>query len=192
MLRCRGFHADPTTANILVALRILAERHRDLNAQITTLTGRVDPLVTAANPALRAAHGVGPHVARQQRRAPDRAGPDVAPSTHHRLRPPPNRPRPLEEGDPADAETRHLPRDLPTPHPTAAVPVPVGRSMLVIICRPLRPPHQPSPYNATTSANSRPSATKSPSLPLPNDGHQRLTVTCFPIRGCIKSCYRNS
>jgi hypothetical protein len=65
VLRCRGFHADPTTANILVALRILAERHRDLSAQITTLTGRVDPLVTAANPALRAAHGVGPHVAAQ-------------------------------------------------------------------------------------------------------------------------------
>ena len=65
VLRCRGFHADPTTANILVALRILAERHRDLGAQITTLTGRVDPLVTAANPALRAAYGVGPHVAAQ-------------------------------------------------------------------------------------------------------------------------------
>lgn len=65
VLACRGFHADPTTANTLVALKILAERHRSLGAQITTLIDRIDPLVTAANPALRAAHGVGPHVAAQ-------------------------------------------------------------------------------------------------------------------------------
>jgi transposase len=65
VLRCRGFHADPTTANTLTALKILAERHRDLGAQIATLTGRIDPLVTAANPALRAAFGVGPDVAAQ-------------------------------------------------------------------------------------------------------------------------------
>jgi len=65
VLRCRGHYADPTTANTLVALKILAERHRDLRAQITTLTDRIDPLVTAANPALRAAFGVGPQVAAQ-------------------------------------------------------------------------------------------------------------------------------
>jgi hypothetical protein len=47
-------------------------------------------------------------------------------------------------------------------------------------------PHPPDRHRtaapAATSANSRPSATKSPSLPQPNGGHQRLTVTCFPIR----------
>ena len=44
---------------------MLAERHRDLTAQIEALTARIDPLVTAANPALRAAFGVGPTVAAQ-------------------------------------------------------------------------------------------------------------------------------
>jgi transposase len=48
-----------------VALKVLAERHRDLGRQIQALTDRIDPIVTAANPALRAAIGVGPQVAAQ-------------------------------------------------------------------------------------------------------------------------------
>jgi transposase len=65
LLRCRGFFAEPVVADTLAALRILAERHRHLGRQIETLTARIDPLVTAANPGLRAAIGVGPAVAAQ-------------------------------------------------------------------------------------------------------------------------------
>jgi transposase len=65
LLRCRGFYADPIIADTMVALRILAERHRGLTRQIETLTNRMDPVVTAHNPALRAAFGVGPVVATQ-------------------------------------------------------------------------------------------------------------------------------
>ena len=63
--RCRGFYADPIIADTMLALTMLAERHRDLGRQITTLTARIDPLVTTLNPALRAAFGVGPDVAAQ-------------------------------------------------------------------------------------------------------------------------------
>jgi hypothetical protein len=63
LLRCRGFYADPIVADTIVALKVLAERHRHLGRQIQALTARIDPVVTAANPALRAAIGVGPHVA---------------------------------------------------------------------------------------------------------------------------------
>jgi transposase len=65
LLRCRGFFADPIVADTMAALKILAERHRDLGQQIEVLTARIDPLVTTTNPALRAAIGVGPSVAAQ-------------------------------------------------------------------------------------------------------------------------------
>lgn len=146
LLRCRGFYADPIVADTIVALKVLAERHRSLGRQISTLTARIDPIVTAANPALRAAIGVGPQVAAQllitaglnpdrltseasfaalcgvapasqPRRAPDRAEPNVPPPAHHRLPAPADRPRTVQERDPAAAETRDLPRDLPATHP---------------------------------------------------------------------------
>jgi transposase len=63
--RVRGFHADPTVTNTLAALKVLAERYRDLSRQIDALTARIDPLVTTANPALRAAFGVGADTAAQ-------------------------------------------------------------------------------------------------------------------------------
>lgn len=65
VLRCRGFYADTIVADTIVALKALAERHRDLGRQISMLTAHIDPIVTAANPALRAAIGVGPQVAAQ-------------------------------------------------------------------------------------------------------------------------------
>ena len=65
VLGCRGFFADPIVADTMVALKILADRHRGLGRQIDTLTDRIDPLVTAANPGLRAVFGVGPAVAAQ-------------------------------------------------------------------------------------------------------------------------------
>ena len=163
LLRVRGCCADPGVADTLAALKILAQRHRDLSGQIAALTARIDPLATTANPALRAAFGVGADTAAQilitaghnpdrltsepsfaalcgvapvpassgktrryrlsrggdrtlTRTSPHRVGPDVPPPTHHRLRPPPNRPRPVDQGDPPDAETGHLPRDLSAPH----------------------------------------------------------------------------
>lgn len=49
----------------MAALKTLADRHRQLGGQINALTARIDPVVTAANPALRAAFGVGPDSAAQ-------------------------------------------------------------------------------------------------------------------------------
>lgn len=65
LLRCRGFYAEPIVADTMVALRILAQRHRDLTTQIEWLTARIEPQVAAINPALIAAPGVGPVVAVQ-------------------------------------------------------------------------------------------------------------------------------
>ncbi|MFL6065509.1 MAG: IS110 family transposase [Friedmanniella sp.] len=65
LLRCRGSYPDPTSADVLTALKMLAARHRDLGRHIQTLTARIDQLASAANPALRAAIGVGPEVAAQ-------------------------------------------------------------------------------------------------------------------------------
>jgi transposase len=65
LLRCRGLYADPIIADTMIALRILAERHRDLTRQARILIDRINPLVNAVNPALRAAFGVGPVVAGQ-------------------------------------------------------------------------------------------------------------------------------
>jgi transposase len=65
LLRCRGLYADPIIADTMVALRILAERYRTLTRQVHILSQRIDPLVSAVNPALRAAFGVGPVVAAQ-------------------------------------------------------------------------------------------------------------------------------
>ena len=58
--RLHGDHPDPVAAAVLIALRSLARRYRDLLAEIDELTARLDTLVTVANPALRAAHGTGP------------------------------------------------------------------------------------------------------------------------------------
>jgi transposase len=60
--RCRGSSADPVTAQTLTALKLLANRHRHLAGEINVLTDRIDVLVTAANPGLRAAVGVGGRV----------------------------------------------------------------------------------------------------------------------------------
>ena len=65
LLHCRACYADPAAADVLTALKALAARHRDLGRQVQTLTARIDELVSAANPALRAAVGVGPEVAAQ-------------------------------------------------------------------------------------------------------------------------------
>lgn len=65
LARCRGFYAEPVTADTVAALKTLADRHRQLGGQINALTARIDPVVTAANPALRAAFGVGPDSAAQ-------------------------------------------------------------------------------------------------------------------------------
>src|SRR5829696_2864123 len=163
VLRCRGFYADTIVADTIVALKALAERHRDLGRQISMLTAHIDPIVTAANPALRAAIGVGPQVAAQLLITaglnPDRLTSEasfaalcgVAPvpassgkTRHYRLsrggdrqanhavhrialnRMSHHQPtiayvhpanRPVQQRDPAAAETRDLSRDLPATHP---------------------------------------------------------------------------
>lgn len=65
LLGWRGVSADAVAADTLAALRVLARRHRDLGRQIEELTARIDPIVTAVNPALRAGIGVGPFAAGQ-------------------------------------------------------------------------------------------------------------------------------
>jgi transposase len=65
LARCRAVAPDPVETETLTALRILAQRHRDLKAQIELLTRRIDTLVNKVNPALRAATGIGPDTAAQ-------------------------------------------------------------------------------------------------------------------------------
>jgi transposase len=59
-----GRAGDPDTAT-KIALRSLARRHQQLSTDIAELDKLVNPLVQAINPALSAAHGVGPEVAGQ-------------------------------------------------------------------------------------------------------------------------------
>lgn len=63
--RLHADHCDPVAAAVLIALRAIARRYRDLHCEVDDLTDRLDALVTTANPALRAAYGVGPVVAAQ-------------------------------------------------------------------------------------------------------------------------------
>lgn len=57
-----GDITDPTEAT-KAAMRVLARQHQSLSADLDELRGRLDTLTTQANPALRAAVGVGPDVA---------------------------------------------------------------------------------------------------------------------------------
>jgi transposase len=64
--RCRPETAtDPIAVSVLTAARALAKRIEFLEDQAATLTAEIDVLVTATNPALRAAYGVGPDTAAQ-------------------------------------------------------------------------------------------------------------------------------
>lgn len=66
LARCRPAAAsEPITRSVLTALRSLAERHQFLGAQVKDLDSGIDELVTAANPGLRASHGVGSDTAAQ-------------------------------------------------------------------------------------------------------------------------------
>jgi transposase len=66
LVRCRpDTQNDPIAVAVLAACKALAERIRFLEEQDQALTTRLDGLVTEANPALRAAHGVGPDTAAQ-------------------------------------------------------------------------------------------------------------------------------
>jgi transposase len=56
---------DPVDAAVLTALKTLAQRHQFLTTQADELTALIDPLVTVANPGLRAAFCVGPDSAAQ-------------------------------------------------------------------------------------------------------------------------------
>jgi transposase len=65
LARCRTTVTDPVDAAVLTALKALAHRHQFLTTQATELSTLIDGLVTTANPALRAAYGVGPDTAAQ-------------------------------------------------------------------------------------------------------------------------------
>ncbi|MGA5372595.1 IS110 family transposase [Streptomyces griseoincarnatus] len=56
---------DPVHTAVLTALKSLARRVKDLTAEHTALTKALDTDVTAHNPGLRAAYGVGPDTAAQ-------------------------------------------------------------------------------------------------------------------------------
>ena len=62
---CRPSGSDMTADAVLSALKVLAERHNFLTVQAVDLLKQIDVLVSAANPALRAAFGVGPDTAAQ-------------------------------------------------------------------------------------------------------------------------------
>jgi transposase len=64
--RCRpDALSDPWAQSVLVAARTLAQRVQFLEAQAEELETQIDALVTAANPGLRAAYGVGADTAAQ-------------------------------------------------------------------------------------------------------------------------------
>jgi transposase len=66
LARCRpAAHADPTAVSVLIACKALAQRIEFLERQDRDLSADIDALVTALNPALRAAYGVGPDTAAQ-------------------------------------------------------------------------------------------------------------------------------
>ena len=66
LARCRpATHRDPTTVAVLTAAKALACRAEFLERQKRDLTAQLDVLVGQINPALRAAHGVGPDTAAQ-------------------------------------------------------------------------------------------------------------------------------
>ena len=66
LARCRpGAQDDPTTVAVLIGCKALAQRIMFLEDQDRTLTAELDRLVTAINPGLRAAYGVGPDTAAQ-------------------------------------------------------------------------------------------------------------------------------
>jgi transposase len=66
LARCRpAAHGDPTTVAVLTAAKTLAQRVEFLSHQERDLTAQLDARVKELNPALRAAHGVGPDVAAQ-------------------------------------------------------------------------------------------------------------------------------
>jgi transposase len=66
LARCRPTaHQDPGSVSVLIACKALSQRIQFLEHQADELTAEVDALTTAANPALRAAFGVGPDTAAQ-------------------------------------------------------------------------------------------------------------------------------
>jgi transposase len=58
-------HPDPTGLAVLIGCKALAQRVEFLDRQITDLTAELDTMVSAINPGLRAAYGVGPDTAAQ-------------------------------------------------------------------------------------------------------------------------------
>lgn len=66
LARCRpAAHDDPTTIAVLIGCKALAQRILFLEDQARALTAELDRLVTAINPGLRVAYGVGPDTAAQ-------------------------------------------------------------------------------------------------------------------------------
>ena len=66
LARCRpSAQTHPTALAVLTACKALAQRVEFLEAQDRDLTTQIDQLVTALNPGLRAARGVGPDTAAQ-------------------------------------------------------------------------------------------------------------------------------
>ncbi|BBZ55230.1 IS110 family RNA-guided transposase [Mycolicibacterium phocaicum] len=64
--RCRpDTQAEPWAQSLLVAAKMLAQRVQFLQTQADALEAQIDAIVTAANPGLRAAYGVGPDTAAQ-------------------------------------------------------------------------------------------------------------------------------
>jgi transposase len=64
--RCRPeAQADPWAQSVLIAAKLLAQRVQFLETQAEALEAQIDAFVTAANPGLRAAYGVGSDTAAQ-------------------------------------------------------------------------------------------------------------------------------
>lgn len=66
LARCRpASHGDPRACAVLIGCKAMAQQVEFLEAQERDLTAQLDELVTAINPGLRAAYGIGPDTAAQ-------------------------------------------------------------------------------------------------------------------------------
>lgn len=66
LARCRpAGHDDPTTVAVLIGCKTLAQRVLFLEDQDRVVSAELDRVVTAINPGLRAAYGIGPDTAAQ-------------------------------------------------------------------------------------------------------------------------------
>ena len=185
--------ADALLAAAKRALRSLARRHQALSAEIAALDGELRALCAAANPALLAAHGVGPDTAAALLIA---AGDNPNASTATHPSPPSAAPapsRPPAGKPPATASTaaatatptkpsgaspwsasattpapRPTPRGAPAKAKPPATPSAASNATSPAESTTSSPTHTPHPTDPTSATNAKTTTSPSPQPPQPS------------------------